>query len=221
MTIRLHYASGACSFVPHVGLEIAAAACGETFDFQPVRLHKGEHTTPEYLAINPNGQVPVLVVDGRPLTQIVAICEYLDARFPQAGLLPVEPWARAQAVSMLAWMNNTAHPTFTHVFMPHKFTDDPDAQAKIRAFAVGTYRGCLERVQSALGHAGPWLSGDRAGLLDAYALTLFRWSGFAGIDPADLPAYREHVGRVAQQPAFAAAIARERIDLNTYKPAKA
>ena len=60
--------------------------------------------------------------------------------------------------------------------------------------------------------AQPWLAGERAGLLDAYALTLFRWGGFAGIDPASLPAYRDHVAKVAQQAPFAAVISRERID---------
>ena len=219
MTVRLHYAPGACSFIPHVALETVAAACGETFEFAPIRLHKGEHRTPEYLALNPEGQVPVLVVDGRPLTQILAILDYLDARWPAAGLLPADAWARAQTMSMLAWMNNTVHTTFTHVFMPGKFTDDADAQAKVRAHAAAAYRGQLERIQGWLDCARPWLSGEKPGLLDAYALTLFRWGGYAGIDPASLPALRDHVLRVAQQPAFAAAIARERIDFDTYKPA--
>lgn len=221
MTIRLYYASGACSFVPHAAMERIAATGGETFEFQPVKLHKGEQSSPEYLALNPNGQVPLLVDDGRPLTQILAICEYLDARFPQARLLPTGPWERAQAISMLAWMNNTVHPTFTHVFMPQKFADDPDTQAKVRAFAANVYRGHLERIQGWLECAQPWLSGEQPGFADAYALTLFRWGGFAGIDPASLPAYRDFVARVAQQPAIAAAMARERIDLATYKPAAA
>ncbi|HEY7240454.1 MAG TPA: glutathione S-transferase N-terminal domain-containing protein, partial [Burkholderiales bacterium] len=72
--LELYFAPGACSFVPHVGLE----AAGLSFEPKLVKLHRGESRTPEYLAMNPNGQVPVLVVDGRPLTQIVAICEYID-----------------------------------------------------------------------------------------------------------------------------------------------
>src|SRR5204863_7208860 len=85
-TLQLYYAPGACSFVPHVALEAAKA------EFEPklVKLHKGEQKTPEYLALNPNGQVPVLVVDGRALTQIMAIVAYLVRQFPDAGLLPAE-----------------------------------------------------------------------------------------------------------------------------------
>ena len=119
--MKLYYGPGACSFVPHVGLEAIKAATGEDFEAQSVKLHKGEQRTPEYLAMNPLGLVPVLVDEGRALNQIVAICDYLDRRFPQAGLLPAEPWQRAQAMSHFAWMNNTVHPTFTRIFRPANF----------------------------------------------------------------------------------------------------
>ena len=60
MPLKLYYASGACSFVPHTMLELA----GATFEPVAVKLHKGEHNSPEYRAINPRGQVPALAVDG-------------------------------------------------------------------------------------------------------------------------------------------------------------
>ncbi|MCD6673353.1 MAG: glutathione S-transferase family protein [Burkholderiaceae bacterium] len=216
--IELHYGPGACSFVPHAGLEVVRAATGQDFVAHAVKLHKGEQRTPEYLALNPNGQVPTLVVDGRPLTQIVAICDWIDRRFPQAGLLPAETWARAQAMSRFAWMNNTVHPTFTHVFMPERFTDDASAQAAIKAFAIGLYRGYLERIQQWVVEAGEgFLLGERLSFLDIYSLTLLRWGGFAGIDPESLPRLWAHVQRVAQVPAVAAAIERERLKLNVYR----
>jgi len=221
MSLQLYYAPGACSFVPHFGLEAIQAASGQPFEARPVRLHKGEQLTPEYLALNPNGQVPVLVVDSRPLTQITAICDYLDARFPDAGLLPREPWARAQAAATLAWMNNTVHPTFTRVFMPARFAAEPEGQAQVRQLAVTQYRQHLERIQGWLECAHPWLLGERPSFIDAYALTLFRWGGLAGIDPDSLPEFKAFVARLAQQPPVAAAIARERIELNTFKPTTA
>jgi len=216
--IELHYGPGACSFVPHAGLEVVKAATGQDFVAHAVKLHKGEQRTPEYLTLNPNGQVPTLVVDGRPLTQIAAIGDWTDRRFPQDGLLPAETWARAQAMSRFAWMNNTVHPTFTHVFMPERFTDDASAQAAIKAFAIGLYRGYLERIQQWVVEAGEgFLLGERLSFLDIYSLTLLRWGGFAGIDPESLPRLWAHVQRVAQAPAVAAAIERERLKLNVYR----
>lgn len=213
MSLKLYYASGACSFVPHAALELA----GASFEPVPVKLHRGEQRTPEYLAINPRGQVPVLVDDGEVITQIVAIAQHLDAKFPQAGLLPAGGLARTRALQTLAWMNNTVHPTFTHVFMPHKFTGDEAAQQAVKAHAIETYRGLLAEIEALAEKASPWLGGDKPGVLDAYALTLLRWGGFAGIDPQTLPRTWALVQRFAALPAVARVIERERLELNVYK----
>lgn len=216
---KLYYGPGACSFVPHAALEAIKAATGDDFETQAVRLHKNEQAAPEFLALNPNGQVPVLVVDGKPLTQIVAICDYLDRRYPQLGLMPADPWQRAEAMSLLAWMNNSVHPTFTHVFMPQKFSDNNQAQAELKRFNVSAYRKLLERIQGMITLADPWLFGEKLAFLDIYAVVLFRWGGLAGIDPDTLPEYRAFVDRVAAVPAVAAALAREGAPLNMYRKA--
>ncbi len=213
MSLKLHFAPGACSFVPHAALELA----GAVFEPSLVKLHKGEHRTPEYLAINPKGQVPVLVDGDEVITQIVAICLYLDAKFPDAGLLPATGLARTRALQTLAWMNNTVHPTFTHVFMPHKFTPDETAQKAVKAHAVQTYRDLLGDIEQLAQQASPWLGGDKPGVLDAYALTLLRWGGYAGIDPATMPATWALAQRFAALPSVARAVERERLELNVYK----
>jgi glutathione S-transferase len=219
MSLKLYFAPGACSFVPHTLLE----AAGEPFEPLLVKLHKGENLTPEYLAVNPRGQVPVLVDGGETITQIVAIVSHLDARFPQCNFLPREPLARTRALETLAWMNNTVHPTFTHVFMPYKFTDDKEAQAGIKAFnarAYGPMLGEIEAMAAKAAAAGkPYLGGDHFGPLDAYAVTLLRWGGFAGHDPQGFAALWALVQRVAALPAVARAIERERLQLNVYKAA--
>jgi len=215
--IELYFAPGACSFVPHVGLEAIRAATGEGFEPRLVKLHRGENKTPEYLSMNPNGQVPVLVVDGRPLNQIIAICDYLDRRAPKAGLLPTDDWARAQSLSQLAWMNNTVHPTFTRIFRTYEFADSEAARADVRGRAVRRFRECLERIQIWVENASPFWLGAKVSFHDAYAFTLLRWGGIAGIDPQSLPAYRAYVERVMAAPPVAAALERERIRLDTYK----
>lgn len=211
--IQLYFSPGACSFVPHVGLEAAKA------EFEPkiVKFHRGEHRTPEYLAMNPNAQVPVLVVDGKPLVQIVAICDYLDRRFPQAGFLPTEPWERAQALSQLAWMNNTPHPTMTRVFFPDRYAETEAGQKEVKQRAAQEFRGHLGRVQAMIQGNGPYWFGNRISFHDAYAFTLLRWGGYAGIEPSSLPAYKAYVERVMQAEPVKAAMARERIALDTYK----
>jgi glutathione S-transferase len=219
MNLELYFAPGACSFVPHVALEAVRSATGQAFEPRLVKLHKGEHRTPEYLAMNPNGQVPVLVADGKPLNQIVAIIDFLDRGFPKAGLLPVEPWARAQAMSQLAWLNNTVHPTFTHVFRAAEFAESEGAQAEVKKVAQARYRRLLERIQEWSAAAKPYWFGERIGAHDAYAFTLLRWGGIAGVDPRSLPGYLAYVERVMAAPPVAAALERERVKLDTYKAA--
>ncbi|TFZ01959.1 glutathione S-transferase family protein [Ramlibacter humi] len=219
MTVKLYFAPGACSFVPHTLLE----TIGEPFEPVMVKLHKNEQKSPEYLAINPHGQVPVLVDGGATITQILAIVGYLDAKHPQLGFLPKEPLARAKAIETLAWMNNTVHPTFTHVFMPFKYSDKPEVQAELKAYNAQLYRPMLAEIEamakSMNSQGREFLGGAQFGPMDAYALTLLRWGGFAGIDPASFPALWAHVQKVAQLPAVARAIERERLQLNVYKPA--
>ena len=69
MKIELYYAPIACSLVPYVTLTEA----GAEFEVRPVNLGKGQQMSPEYLKINPKHKVPVLVVDGKILTENVAI----------------------------------------------------------------------------------------------------------------------------------------------------
>ncbi len=218
MSLKLYFSPGACSFVPHVLLQLSGAA----FEPAMVKLHKGEQNGEEYKAINPRGQVPVLVDDGKVITQIVAIILYLDQKFPEAKFLPTEAVARAKAIEVLAWMNNTVHPTFTHIFMPQKFSDQTEVQAALKVFNTQVYKGLLseleDMVSKHLSTAG-WLSGERLGPLDAYSLTLTRWGSIAGIDPTSYPNLWAHVNRVAQDSNVAQVIERERLQLNLYRPA--
>ncbi len=215
MSLKLYFAPGACSFVPHCMLQRAGA------EYEPimVKLHKGEQHEADYLAINPRGQVPVLVDDGQVVTQILAIVLHLDQKFPDAQFLPTSPLARVKAIETLAWMNNTVHPTFTHIFMPQKFSDQADVQASLKAFNTQTYKGLLSELESFVSAKAPsaWLSGDQLGPLDAYALTLTRWGSIAGINPSTYALLWAHVQRVAAEQAVAVVIERERLQLNLFK----
>jgi len=215
MSLKLYFSPGACSFVPHSLLQLT----GESFEPIMVKLHKGEQHGDEYKAINPRGQVPVLVDNDQVITQILAIILYLDQKFPACQFLPSEPVARAKAIETLAWMNNTIHPTFTHIFMPHKFSDQADVQANLKVFNTQIYKGLLSELDTMVQSAtSPWLFGDNIGPVDAYALTLTRWGSIAGIDPSTYPALWAHVQKMSADKAVSAVIERERLQLNLYKP---
>lgn len=220
--LKLYFAPGACSFVPHTLLE----ASGAPFEPVMVKLHKGENYEDAYKAVNPRSQVPALVTEqGEVVTQIVAIVAYLHERFPALQILPSNALARAKVLETLAWMNNTVHPTFTHIFMPHKFAGDAAVHGELRAHNTQLYRGMLGELEAlaaaAEAEGRAWLGGAQFGPLDAYALTLLRWGSIAGIDPAGYPKAWALAQRVAALPAVQRAMERERLQLNLYKPAAA
>jgi glutathione S-transferase len=214
MSMKLYYSPGACSFVAHAMLEMS----GIPFEPVWVKLHKNEQHEPAYKTINPRSQVPVLTIDDLPLTQLMAIVGYLDAKFPEQNFLPREPLARAKALSTLAWMNNTAHPTFTHVFRPHFFAASEAGMAEVKAHNTTRYLGMLQELEALAAQAKPWISGAGPGPVDFYALVLMRWGGFAGQDPTQLPALWAMANKLASLPAVARVIEREKLQLNVYQP---
>lgn len=105
--LTLYFAPGASSMAPHIALH----EIGAPFKSCPVSFADDENRTPEFLALNPEGKVPVLLVDQRPITEVAAILYYLARRFPAAGLLPQHDIeAKAQAISWMSFIAATVHP---------------------------------------------------------------------------------------------------------------
>jgi len=105
--LTLYFAPGASSFAVHIALH----EIGVAFEARPMSFKQNDLRKPEYLALNLEGKVPTLVVDGRPLTEVAAILFYLAKRFPDAGLLPPDDIeAEAQALSWMSFIASTLHP---------------------------------------------------------------------------------------------------------------
>src|SRR5262249_12953402 len=105
--LTLYFAPGSSSMAPHVALH----EIGVPFESRPISFLKRENRTPAYLALNPEGKVPTLLIDGRPLSEVAAIMFYLARRFPEARLLPEgDIEAEAQVVSWMSFIAATVHP---------------------------------------------------------------------------------------------------------------
>jgi glutathione S-transferase len=102
----LYFAPGSSSMAVHIALH----EIGVAFEQRPMSFKKNDMRAPEFLALNPEGKVPLLLVDGRPLTEVAAILFYLAKRFPDADLLPRDdPEAEAQALSWMSFVASTLH----------------------------------------------------------------------------------------------------------------
>ncbi len=105
--LTLYFAPGSSSFAVHIALH----EIGAPFEARPMSFANNDMRAPGYLALNPEGKVPTLLIDGRPLTEVAAILYYLARRFPDAELLPRENIeAEAQALSWMSFVASTLHP---------------------------------------------------------------------------------------------------------------
>jgi glutathione S-transferase len=132
MDIILYYAPVACSLVPYITLTEANA----NFAVRTVNLRKEQQKSADYLKLNPKHKVPLLVVDGQPLTENVAIQMWIARNFPQANLLPSDPWRQLEAISLLSWCSSGIHPYLTRINSPSRVCNLPDADESVRGLAT-------------------------------------------------------------------------------------
>lgn len=91
-------------------VRIALNLKGLAYDAASYHLLQGEQRAPAYLALNPQGQVPALEVQGAVLTQSLAICEFLDEVYPEPPILPDDPLERAHVRAFAQVIACDVHP---------------------------------------------------------------------------------------------------------------
>ena len=105
--LTLYFSPGSSSMAAHIALH----ETGAPFEARALSFADKDTRTPAFLAINPNGKVPTLLIDGRPLTEVAGVLFYLARTYPAAKLLPVDdPEAEAQVVSWMSFIASTIHP---------------------------------------------------------------------------------------------------------------
>ncbi len=208
--IRLHYFPGNASLIAHILLE----EMGEKFELLLVDRDAGAHRAGEYLKLNPNGQIPVLVDGDLVLYETAAICLHLAETHPAAGMAPVAAVERAHFHKWLMWLTNTLQATLMLYFYPERWVDDGNAEgaAQLKTHAEAKVGAMLEILDAHLaGQGGRWMMGEQYSMLDPYALVLCRWTrGF--VRPArNLPHLGSYLQRVLARPAVARAFAKEKL----------
>ncbi len=214
--ITLHYHPSNASYAPHILLH----ELGVPFTLQWVDRAQGEHKSPAYLKLNPNGLIPVLVDDELVLYETAAICLHLADTHPAAALAPALGTAeRAHLYKWLMWMTNTLQATLMHYFYGERMVDADNAAGaeQVKAHAQQRVVQCLEQLDAHLAanlqaNAGPWMLGDSYSLLDPYALMLCRWTrGFPDAPARSFPHLAPYLQRMLARPAVQRAVATERL----------
>ena len=92
-------------------VRLCLAEKGIAYESVPVDMSRQEHHSEAFLAMNPNGVVPALLIaPGQPLHESSTICEYLDEVYPDPPLRPQDPYLRAQMRNFVRWTDERALP---------------------------------------------------------------------------------------------------------------
>ena len=212
--ITLHYHPGNASFAPHVLLH----EIGAPFELRLVDRANNAHKSPDYLKLNPNGLIPVLVDGELVLYETAAICLHLADTHPESSLAPALGSAeRAHFYKWLMWLTNTVQAHLILYFYGERMLDDGNVQgvAQIKAHAQAKVGACLAQIDAHLASQGEtWMLGSQYSLLDPYVWMVCRWTRGFGERPARSYA---HIGpylqRVLERPAVQRAIATEKLSL--------
>jgi len=171
-------------------VRIALNLKGMQVDHRFVHLRKGEQSSPEYGALNPQGLVP-LVIDGpNVLTQSLAIIEYLEEIQPEPALLPKTPLERARVRSIAQAIASDIHPlnnlrVLRYLVGPLKVSDE----AKNEWYRHWVVEGltALERSLTLAAGSGAFCHGDKPTLADVCLVPQVYNAERADIDLSPFP----------------------------------
>ena len=164
---------------------------GLTYDWIETGVLAGETRTPAFLALNPAGQVPAVVLDdGRPLAQSNAILLHLAEG---SDLIPAGAYDRARMWEWMFWEQYSHEPYVAVARFQVRYLGRPVAELDPKLMERG--RGALQRLEDGL-QASTYLVGDQLSLADVALVAYTRMAGEGGFALADYPRVQAWIERV-------------------------
>lgn len=168
----LYYSPGAASMAVHWLL----IELDRPHRLALVDTQSGQQKSPEYLALNPNGVVPTLVIDGQPRFEVSALLMTLADADPAHRLAP-EPASpqRAEYVQWMFHLANAVQPLLRIWWYPQEPAGEDHREA-VLAHTRPRIEAAWQRLDAQLARRGPYLLGDAPSAADIYLTMLLRWS---------------------------------------------
>lgn len=195
----LYYSPGTASMVVHLALlEIGAPHRLELVDFG-----KDSQRSPEYLRLNPRGQVPTLVIDGKPHFESAALLMLLAERHPEAGLAPPPGSAlRGDYLQWIVFFANSLAPLYRQWFYPPDLGSE-EHPPFVREALRRKIEGAWSLVDAHLAAHGPYMLGEQFSAVDLLALMYMRWSRNMPRPVTAWPALKVYADRLRARPGWA------------------
>lgn len=176
---------------------ISLLEAGAEVNIKFTLLKNSDQTSAAYAAINPKKKVPYLVVDGKGLTENVAMQTWIAETWPDANLLPSDSWDHKRALSYMGWFGSGIHQHLTRHFKPAKFCANTDAHADIQAKAKAMYMEQLELIEAEL-EGKTWFF-DHYTVCDSYFFWIYDRALTEGFDLTGLKNCTDHNNRMRER----------------------
>ena len=179
------------------------------FDLRLVDFEARQQKSPEFLALNPSGHVPVLVIEGRPHAELAALLMLLAERHPERSLAPAPSEAgRADYLQRMLFLANTVQPAFRAWFYPHEPAGAENAAA-VQAAARVKLEAVWDQVEAWFEDGRHYALGDRLTALDFLLTILMRWSRNLPRPATGWPRLKAYADRMRTLPSLREVHARE------------
>ncbi|GAB1440511.1 glutathione transferase GstA [Providencia sp.] len=189
--MKLYYTPGACSLSPHIILrETGLDFTIERVNIKEKKTEKGE----DFLAINPKGQVPILILDnGDQLTEGAVIVQYLADQKPDRNLIALPgSIKRYHQMESLNFISTELHKSFSLLFSPSTPEEYKETVRK-------TLFNKFKYVDDVLSKQA-FFAGDSFSVADAYLFTITGWAKHVGLDLSSLTHLQDHYAKIAKRP---------------------
>ena len=194
MEIALYYSPNTCALAPYITLTEARA----NFEARPLNFRKRQNFSPEYLKINPKHKVPALVVDDKILTENVAIHQWVHRTFPEARILPADPWDELKAISLMSWCSSGLHPYLSRINNPAKVCAVAGASDSVVKFATEALFETFRIADDMLARREFYF--DHFTAPDAHFFWCCRRATQLGVELSDFPNVTAHFQRMLERP---------------------
>ena len=190
---------------PSYRVRIALALKGLAYEYVAVDLSKQAHKSAEYLALNPQGVLPLLAADGVPLAQTLAIVEWLEETFPEPPLLPRDAVARAKVRRVAAMIATDITPLHSMRVSKAIVKDLGQTSDALRAWAQRWMSEGLAAVEKVIDQRGAFCFGDLPTMADVFLIPAVHIAKVTGVAVNAFPRIVEIDEHAQEHPAFAAA----------------
>ncbi|MEY8839518.1 glutathione S-transferase family protein [Cribrihabitans sp. XS_ASV171] len=196
----LYYSKGSSALAAHILLEESGAA----YVAREVPIPEGAHLDPGFLRTNPKGRIPALATDQGVLTENPAILTYIAERHAPR-FLPADPFARARAQEVMAYLCATVHVAFAHGRRGARWSDDPQVIAALKTKVPENLAACASLIERQY-LCGPFVF-DSYSLCDPYTFLVHRWMAVHGLNLDHFPRLAAHRDAMLDRPATRRAMA--------------